>query len=104
VAKRGGAEQAAGTDVSSLRSWIAKHPIASFLVLVSVTNTALVSVPRVLAQPGLLPGGATPHGVLENVLGSAMPAFVITALVSGTQGYKTWLQFAVAGAAALVCD
>ena len=68
-------EQAAGTDFSPLRSWIIRHPIATFLVLVYATTTALVFVPRALTEPGLLPGGATPHGVLENVLGSAVPAF-----------------------------
>jgi uncharacterized protein len=86
VAMRGGAEQAARTDVSLVRSWIVKHPIASFSVLAYVTTTALVFVPRALTQPGLLPGGATPHGVLENVLDSAVPAFIVTALVSGRAG------------------
>jgi hypothetical protein len=52
------------------------------------TTTALVFVPKGLTEPGLLPGGATPHGVLENVLGSAVPAFVVTALVSGKAGVR----------------
>jgi hypothetical protein len=39
-----------------------------------------------LTEPGMLPGGATPHGMLENVLGSAVPAFIVTALVSGKVG------------------
>jgi CAAX protease family protein len=81
-------EQAARTDVSPLRSWIIKHPIATFLVLVYATTTALVFVPRALTEPGMLPGGATPHGALENVLGSAVPAFVVTALVSGKAGVR----------------
>jgi membrane protease YdiL (CAAX protease family) len=34
----------------------------------------------------LLPGGATPHGALENVLGSAVPAFIVTALIGGRAG------------------
>ena len=42
--------------------------------LVYATTTALVFVPKALTGAGLLPGGATPHGVLENVLGSAVPA------------------------------
>ena len=70
------------SDVLSLRSWIVRHPIATFLVLVYATTTALVFVPKVMTEPGLLPGGATPHGVLENVLGSAVPAFIVTARVS----------------------
>jgi hypothetical protein len=36
----------------------------------------------------MLPGGATPHGMLENVLGSAVPAFIVTALVSGKVGIR----------------
>jgi hypothetical protein len=39
-------EQAAGTDFSPLRSWIIRHPIATFLVLVYATTTALVFVPE----------------------------------------------------------
>jgi uncharacterized protein len=81
-------EQAARMDVSPLRSWIIKHPIAAFLVLVYATTTALVFVPKGLTEPGLLPGGATPHGVLENVLGSAVPAFIVTALISGKAGVR----------------
>src|SRR5512132_4055525 len=75
-------------DVSPLRSWIVRHPIATFLVLVYATTTALVFVPKGLTEPGLLPGGATPHGVLENVFGSAVPAFIVTALVSGKAGVR----------------
>jgi uncharacterized protein len=81
-------EHAARTDVSPLRSWIVRHPIASFLVLVYATTTALVFVPEGLTEPGLLPGGATPHGVLVNILGSAVPAFIVTALVSGKAGVR----------------
>jgi hypothetical protein len=50
--------------------------------------TALVFAPKGLTEPGLLPGGATPHGVLENLLGSAVPAFIVTALVSGKAGVR----------------
>jgi membrane protease YdiL (CAAX protease family) len=58
------------------------------LVLVYVTTTALVFVPQGFTEPGFLPGRATPHGVLENVLGSAVPAFIVTALVSGRAGVR----------------
>ncbi|HEU4909118.1 MAG TPA: CPBP family intramembrane glutamic endopeptidase [Propionibacteriaceae bacterium] len=81
-------ERAARTDDSPLRSWIVRHPIATFLVLVYATTTALVFVPKGLTEPGLLPGGATPHGALENVLGSAVPAFIVAALVSGKAGVR----------------
>jgi hypothetical protein len=84
----GQTEHAARTDISPLRSWIVRHPIATFLVLVYATTAALVFVPKGLTEPGVLPGGATPHGVLENVLGSATPAFIVTALVSGKAGVR----------------
>jgi uncharacterized protein len=58
------------------------------LVLVYATTTSLVFVPKGLTEPGLLPGRATPHGVLENVLGSAAPAFIVTALISGKAGVR----------------
>jgi hypothetical protein len=38
----GQTEQAAGTDISPMRSWFVRHPIATFLVLVYATTTALV--------------------------------------------------------------
>jgi uncharacterized protein len=81
-------EQTPRTDVSRVRPWMIRRPIATFLVLVYATTTTLVFVPRVLTEPGMLPGGATPHGVLVNVLGSAVPAFIVTALVSGKVGIR----------------
>jgi uncharacterized protein len=88
----GPTEETARIDTSPLRSWIVRHPIATFLVLVYATTTALVFVPKGLTEPGLLPGGATPHGILVNVLGSAVPAFIVTALVSGKAGVRDLAQ------------
>jgi hypothetical protein len=88
----GQTEQSARRDISPLRSWIVRHPIATFLVLVYATTTALVFVPKGLTEPGPLPGGATPHGVLENVLGSAVPAFPPTraaTINAGTTDFGT---------------
>jgi len=73
---------------TGLRSWIVRHPIASFLLLGYATSWALTLVPDALTEPGPLPGGATPHGARENVLGSTVPAFIITALVSGRNGVR----------------
>jgi len=47
----GQTEQAARTDISPLRLWIVRHPIATFLVLVYATTTALVFVPKGLTEP-----------------------------------------------------
>jgi hypothetical protein len=51
------ADQTARTEhVGALRSWIVRHPISSFLVLVYATTAALAFVPKGLTEPGLLPG------------------------------------------------
>ena len=71
-----------------MRSWIVRHPIATFLVLSYASTAALAFVPKELTEPGLLPGQATPHGIAENVLGSAVPAFIVTALVNGKAGVR----------------
>ena len=77
-----------GMFIRALRSWIIQRPITSFLILAYATTAALAFVPKALTEPGLLPGGATPHGFLENVVGSAVPAFIVTALVSGRAGVR----------------
>jgi membrane protease YdiL (CAAX protease family) len=74
--------------IGHLRSWIIRHPITGFLVLAYATTAALAFVPRSLTEPGLLPGGATPHGILENIIGSAVPAFVVTGFVAGRVGVR----------------
>jgi membrane protease YdiL (CAAX protease family) len=56
--------------------------VAAFLVLVYGTITVLAFV------PALLPGGATLHPYTENLLGAAVPAFVVTAIVSGRDGVR----------------
>ena len=81
------AAEVGAANVSPLRSWIVRHPIATFLVLVCDDYGTGVR-PQALTEPWLLPGGAIPHGALENVLGSAVPAFVVTALVSRKAGVR----------------
>lgn len=79
-----------GMFIRALRSWIIQRPITSFLILGYATTAALAFVPKALTEPGLLPGGATPHGFLENVVGSAVPAFIVTASSAGELAYVTW--------------
>lgn len=73
--------------IPSLRPVVIRHPVAAFLVLVYGTITVLPLVPW-LTEPGLLPGGATLHGYAENILGAALPAFVVTAIVNGRDGVR----------------
>ncbi len=70
-----------------LRPVVAGHPITAFLVLVFVFSTGLALVP-VITEPGLLPGGRTLFGPLTNILGAAVPAFVVTAIISGRDGVR----------------
>jgi uncharacterized protein len=69
-----------------LRRVVARHPIAAFLVLVYVFSTGLALVP-VFTEPGLLPGGRTLFGPLTNI-GSAVSAFMVTAIISGWDGVR----------------
>ena len=75
-------------DVSPLRSWIVRHPIATFLVLVYATTTALVFVPKGLTEPGLPLAVRHRMGYWRTSSGSAVPAFIVTALVSGKAGVR----------------
>ena len=70
-----------------LRPVVARHPITAFLVLVFVFSIGLTLVP-VIAEPGLLPGQRTLMGPLMNILGSAVPAFVVTAIIGGRDGVR----------------
>jgi membrane protease YdiL (CAAX protease family) len=56
-------------------------------VLVYVITTGLSFVP-VVTRPGLLPEEATLYGSLVNILGSAVPAFVVTAAADGRAGVR----------------
>jgi hypothetical protein len=47
--------QTARANANGLRSWIVRHPIASFLVLGYATSWALTLVPDALTEPGHLP-------------------------------------------------
>ena len=66
-------EQTPRTDVSRVRAWMIRRPIATFLCSCTRRRrTRLRS--QGFDRAGMLPGGATPHGVLVNVLRSAVPA------------------------------
>jgi membrane protease YdiL (CAAX protease family) len=65
-------------DPPALRAAVIRHPAAAFLVLV-------LSISVVLA---LLPIPAGLYGPLENILGMAVPAFLVTAVVGGRDGVR----------------
>ena len=59
-----------------LWSTVSRHPFAAFLVLVFALTGMVEVVPA--------PEGV--HGALENILGAAVPAIVVTAIVGGRAG------------------
>jgi membrane protease YdiL (CAAX protease family) len=65
-----------------IRSTAVRHPIATFLVLGYVLTVAVV----------LLPVPEAIGGPLENIVGVAVPAFVVTATVAGREGVRTLLR------------
>jgi hypothetical protein len=71
-------------DVSPLRSWILRHPIATFLALVYATTTALVFVPKRADRAGTPPWRSSER--------------------KGWRAGPRRAQLPVAGAAALVSD
>jgi uncharacterized protein len=70
--------KATSPHVPALRAAVMRYPVAAFLVLV-------FSIAVVLA---LLPVPAGLYGPLENILGMAVPAFLVTAVVAGRAGVR----------------
>jgi membrane protease YdiL (CAAX protease family) len=71
-------ERAGVRSPSALRSAVTRHPVATFLILVFAITAVLAVVP----MPEAL------HGPLENILGAAVPAFVVAAVVGGRGGVR----------------
>jgi membrane protease YdiL (CAAX protease family) len=63
---------------ASLRAAAVRHPVGAFLVLV-FSITGLIEI---------VPAPEAVHGSLENILGAAVPAFIVTALVAGRDGVR----------------
>ena len=102
----GPTEQAARTDLSPLRSWIVRHPIATFLVLVYATTTVLVFVPKGLTEPGLpawRSDTARRTGERPRVGGASICRYRSGEREGWGAGPRP-AQLPVAGAAALVSD
>jgi hypothetical protein len=84
----GQTEQAAGTDISPIGVVICQASDRHLLGAGVRDDHGLGLCSQRADRAGTSPGGATPHGVLENVLGSAVPTFIVTALVSGNAGAR----------------
>jgi uncharacterized protein len=72
---------------SRLRQVIAQHPVTFFLIMVYAINIA-VALPPALTRRDLLPFDQAPYDWLGHILGSAVPAFVVTWTLSGRAGVR----------------
>lgn len=73
--------------VPSPRAAVATHPLAAFVVL-AYTITGALALTAGAMDHAHLPAGANLHGSLENLLGAALPAFLVTAIVNGRRGVR----------------
>jgi membrane protease YdiL (CAAX protease family) len=71
--------------LSSARGVVARHPVAAFLVMVYAINIA-VALPPILTRRDLLPFDQAPYDWLGHIVGSALPAFLVTAAALGRAG------------------
>jgi uncharacterized protein len=72
---------------SRLRQVIEQYPVASFLIMVYAVNVA-VALPPPLTRRDLLPFDQAAYDWLGHILGSAVPAFVVTWALSGRAGVR----------------
>jgi uncharacterized protein len=79
--------QSGASWYSPIRIWIARHPVAAFLIMVYVVTVATALAP-VLTRRDLLPYEQAPYDLLAHVLGSAVPAFIVTSAVRGRAGVR----------------
>jgi membrane protease YdiL (CAAX protease family) len=72
---------------SPLRRLVARHPVASFLVMVYAINTAVALSP-LLTRRDILPFGLAPYDSLGHIFGVALPAFIVVAAMNGKAGVQ----------------
>jgi membrane protease YdiL (CAAX protease family) len=72
---------------SALRRLVARHPVASFLVMVYTVNTAVALSP-LLTRRDILPFDLAPYDSLGHIFGVALPAFIVVAAMSGKSGVQ----------------
>jgi uncharacterized protein len=72
---------------TALRRLLARHPLASFLVMVYAVNVAVALVP-VLTRRDILPFDLAPYDSLGHIFGVALPAFLVVAAMHGRDGVR----------------
>jgi len=102
---------------SALRRLVARHPVAAFLVMAYIVESAF-ALPPVRAPLDILPPGLPLAGSLGTIFGVGLPAFLVMAAMHGRAGVRDlarrslrwhvgacWYLFALLGvpSAALLC-
>jgi membrane protease YdiL (CAAX protease family) len=72
---------------SALRRLVARHPVATFLVMVYAVNSAVALSP-LLTRRDILPFGLAPYDSLGHIFGVALPAFLVVAATGGQAGVR----------------
>jgi uncharacterized protein len=72
---------------SALRRLVARHPVASFLVMVFAVNCAVALSP-LLTRRDILPFELAPYDSLGHIFGVALPAFIVVAAMHGRAGVR----------------
>jgi membrane protease YdiL (CAAX protease family) len=73
------------------RQWIARHPVAAFLIMAYVVTVATALSPA-LTRRDLLPYDHAPYDLLAHIVGSAVPAFIVTAALRGSAGVREFFH------------
>src|SRR3954447_2544514 len=71
----------------ALRRLVARHPVATFLLLVFSVSMAVTQVP-VLTRHDILPFDLALYDSLGPLLGVALPAFLVVAAAGGREGVR----------------
>src|SRR3954467_6834365 len=71
----------------ALRRLIARHPVATFLLLVLSVSVAVAQVP-LLTRHDILPFDLALYDALGPLLGVALPAFIVVAATGGKEGVR----------------
>ena len=71
----------------ALRRLVARHPVATFLLLVFSVSVAVAQVP-VLTRHDIMPFDLALYDALGPILGVALPAFVVVAVTGGRKGVR----------------
>jgi uncharacterized protein len=74
-------------DIGPLRSAVVRHPMRTFVVLTLLVSTA-AAIAELVTGPVTLLGIGSLYGPFVNIVGSAVPALVVTAIVSGRTGVR----------------